>query len=523
MSDRRRRHMVCANPAMTADGRPATRFRPGMAHARAQFDHPQGEPTKARPRPTTRQPERVRARRFAGRMAAAFPYLAAAADAVAIFTAAAASAALYEFVTFGRMPEVEAATTVGLVVAAIVVVVAAERGQYGREGYATRSSQFSRALAAWNFAFLCALALLFATRTSTIYSRGAVGVFYLAGFLALFGVRRLLVALVERAERAGWVAPRRVVVVGLEDALTRDAPRVDPHADRLEIAATIALRDSPASLADDLALAAATVRMLRPDDVYLVLPWARAELVEACIDAFLRTPTEIHLGGEALLDRFKDARIVAFGPSAGLALTRPPLTRLQLAEKRAFDLGVAALGLVLLAPFFLLIALAIRLEGPGPALFRQTRYGFNQEPFRIFKFRTMRAVEDGATVKAATRNDPRVTRIGAFLRRSSIDELPQLLNVVAGDMSIVGPRPQAMAHDQLYVERIARYARRHNVKPGITGWAQVNGLRGEIRTNEDIQARVEHDLYYVDHWSLWLDLKIVLATAFGLFGHEKAY
>jgi Undecaprenyl-phosphate glucose phosphotransferase len=367
------------------------------------------------------------------------------------------------------------------------------------------------------------LALLFATRTSAVYSRGAVGVFYLAGFLALFGVRRLLVALVERAECAGWVAPRRAVVVGLEDALAHDAPRVDPRADRLEIVATVALRDSPASLADDLALAAATVRMLRPDDVYLVVPWARAELVETCIDAFLRTPTEIHLGGETLLDRFKDARIVAFGASAGVALTRPPPTRLQQAEKRALDLVVATLGLALLAPFFVLIALAIRIESPGPALFRQTRYGFNQEPFRIFKFRTMRALEDGATVKAATRDDPRVTRVGRFLRRFSIDELPQLLNVVAGDMSIVGPRPQAMAHDQLYVERIARYARRHNVKPGITGWAQVNGLRGEIRSEEDIQARVEHDLYYVDHWSLWLDLKIVLATAFDLFSHENAY
>jgi Undecaprenyl-phosphate glucose phosphotransferase len=494
-----------------------------MAHAQAQFDRPDDERAKAPARMAGPRPARDRARRLVNRVAAAFPYLAALADGVAIFTAAAASAALYEVVTLGRMPEVEAATTVGLVVAAIVVVVAAERGQYGRDGYATRSSQFTRALAAWNFAFLCALALLFATRTSTIYSRGAVGVFYLAGFLALFGVRRLLVALVERAERAGWFAPRRVVVVGLEDALAHDAPRVDPRADRLEIAATIALRDSPASLADDLALAAATVRMLRPDDVYLVVPWARSELIEACFDAFLRTPTEIHLGGEALLDRFKEARIVTFGPSASLALTRPPLTRLQLAEKRAFDLVVASLGLILLAPFFLLVALAIRLESPGPALFRQTRYGFNQEPFRIFKFRTMRALEDGATVKAATRNDPRVTRLGALLRRTSVDELPQLLNVVAGDMSIVGPRPQAMAHDQLYVERIARYARRHNVKPGITGWAQVKGLRGEIRTNEDIQARVEHDLYYVDHWSLWLDLKIVLATALGMFGHEKAY
>jgi len=494
-----------------------------MAHAHTQFDRPKGKPAKTRARSATRLPAGLRARRLAGQLAAAFPYLAALADALAIFVVAAASAALYQIVTLGRMPEVEAATTVGLVVAAIVVVVAAQRDQYGRDGYARRGGQFSRALTAWNFAFLCALALLFATRTSAVYSRGAVGVFYFAGFLALFGVRRLLVGLVERAERAGWFAPRRVVVVGLEDALAHNAPQVDPRADRLEIAATIVLRDSPASLADDLALAAATVRMLRPDDVYLVLPWTRGELVEACFDAFLRTPTEIHLGGEALLDRFREARIVTFGQSAGLGLTQPPLSRLQLAEKRAFDLVVASLALVVLAPFFVLIALAIRLESPGPALFRQTRYGFNQEPFRIFKFRSMRAHEDGATVRAATRNDPRVTRIGAFLRRTSVDELPQLLNVLAGDMSIVGPRPQAMAHDQLYVEHIARYARRHNVKPGITGWAQVNGLRGEIRSGEDIQARIEHDLYYVDHWSLRLDLKIVLSTAFGLFGHEKAY
>ena len=494
-----------------------------MTQANAQFDRPEVKPAKARARSGARRPPRPRARRLAGRIAVAFPYLAALADALAIFAAAAASALLYEAITLGRMPEVDAATTVGLVIAAIVVVVAAERGHYGREGYATRGGQFSRALAAWNFAFLCALALLFATRTSAVYSRGAVGVFYIAGFLALFGVRRLLVALIERAERAGWFTPRRVVVVGLEDALAREASGIDPRANRLEIAATIALRDSPASLADDLALAAATVRMLRPDDVYLVVPWARGELVDACIDAFLRTPTEIHLGGEALLDRFKEARIVAFGPSAGLALTRPPLTRLQLVEKRTFDFLAASLGLALLAPFFVLIALAIRLESRGPALFRQTRYGFNQEPFRIFKFRTMRTLEDGATVRAATRNDPRVTRLGALLRRTSIDELPQLLNVISGEMSIVGPRPQAMAHDQLYVEHIARYARRHNVKPGITGWAQVNGLRGEIRSGEDIQARIEHDLYYVDHWSLWLDLKIVLSTAFGLFGHEKAY
>ncbi len=493
-----------------------------MTQAHIRLDRPNAL-LAGSPKTAARRSGRARAGRWTATIVAALPYLAALADALAIFAAAAASAELYRLGTFGGTPEVGTVTAVGLVVAAIVVAVATQRGQYRRDSYAVRGGQFSRALTAWNFAFLCALALGFATRTSAIYSRGAVGVFYVVGVLALFGMRRLLIMLVERAELARILTPRRVVVVGLEEAIVHDAPRLDPHLDRMEIAATIALRDNRATLADDLALAAATVRMLRPDDVYIVAPWTRADVIDACVDVFLRTPTEIHLGGERLLDRFKDARIVPFGTSAGLGLTRPPLTRLQQREKRAFDLIVATLSLAILAPFLVLVALAIRLESSGPILFRQTRYGFNQEPFRIFKFRTMRTLEDGVTVKAATRDDPRVTRVGAFLRRASIDELPQLLNVLRGEMSIVGPRPQAMAHDQLYVERIARYARRHNVKPGITGWAQVNGRRGEIRSQEDIQARIDLDLYYVDHWSLSLDLKIVLATAFGLFGHENAY
>ena len=490
-----------------------------MAHAPTRSDPKGAVGAPAAPtRPSSRGLARDSAKRFAG-----FPFAAALVDALAIFAAAAASAQLYRLLTLGRMPEVEAATSVGLVVGIIVVAVAIQRGQYSLNVYARRGGLFALSLSAWNFAFLCALALGFATRTSALYSRGAVGVFYVTGLIALFGARRLLAVLVERAERAGLIAPRRVVVVGFEDALARHTPRVEARADRMHIAATIALRDNSASLADDLALAAATVRMLRPEDVYLAIPWTRADVIEAAVDTFLRTPAEIHLGGEAVLDQFKEARLVRFGPTASLGLTRPPLTRLQRAEKRAFDIAVAGLGLVALAPLLLLVALAIRLEGPGPVLFRQTRYGFNQEPFLIYKFRTMRALEDGARVKAATRDDPRITRVGALLRRFSIDELPQLINVLAGDMSIVGPRPQALAHDQRYVERIARYARRHNVKPGVTGWAQVNGLRGEIRNDEDIQARLDHDLYYVDNWSLWLDMKIVLATALVIFSQKNAY
>ena len=452
-----------------------------------------------------------------------FAYLAALVDAVAIIGAAAASSALYRIVTLGRMPPVESATTVGVILGAIVIVARVHRGEYGLEVCGARGRQFAHIFSTWNLAVLCALALGFATKTSGDFSRGAVGVFYVAGLVAMFAARLALVEVVERTRHIGLIRPRRIVVVGFEDALSKLAPRLNATAHRMEIAAMIALRDNQAYLADDLALAAAAVRMLRPDDIHISIPWSRAHVIEACVDVFLRTPAEIHVGSEAFLERYKEARVVRFGPTTGLALTRPPLTRLQRAEKQAFDLVAATLGLIALAPLFALVALCIRWEGPGPILFRQTRYGFNQEPFRIFKFRTMTTTENGAEVKAATRSDPRVTRVGTFLRRFSIDELPQLLNVLIGEMSIVGPRPHALVHDQRYAERISQYARRHNVKPGITGWAQINGHRGEIHDDEDMQARIEHDLYYIDNWSFCLDMRIIFLTIVSSKTYANAY
>src|SRR5260370_19662992 len=291
----------------------------------------------------------------------------------------------------------------------------------------------------------------------------------------------------------------------------------------MEIVAACVQRDGEAWLDDDLVLACATVRVLRADDIVLIVPWSETKVIEACVDVFLRTPAEIHLGPEAILDRFSDAQVAELGPISSLNLTRQPLSVLQRAEKRAFDIVVASLALLMLALLFGIVALMIKLDSSGPALFLQRRYGFNQEPFRIVKFRTMTAMEDDAQLISATRFHPRLTRFGAFLRRSSIDELPQLLNVLAGDMSLVGPRPHALAHDQRYEGRIARYARRHNVKPGITGWAQVCGLRGEIATEDKMRRRAEPDLYYVDNWSLWLDLKIIPMTIFSAKGPSDAY
>ena len=208
---------------------------------------------------------------------------------------------------------------------------------------------------------------------------------------------------------------------------------------------------------------------------------------------------------------------------ASLQLTRMPLSRLELIEKRAFDLLFASIALLLLTPVLVVAAILIKLDSAGPVFFLQHRYGFNQKPFRIFKFRTMGSLDDGPVVQQAKKDDPRVTRVGAWLRRWNLDELPQLFNVIKGDMSLVGPRPHALSHDREYEQRIARYACRHNVKPGITGWAQIHGFRGETDTDEKMRKRVEHDLYYIDNWSLPLNLQIMIRTVFSPASYRNAY
>jgi Undecaprenyl-phosphate glucose phosphotransferase len=272
------------------------------------------------------------------------------------------------------------------------------------------------------------------------------------------------------------------------------------------------INDPEAALASDLASAVATCRRRQPDSVFIALPWSDQDTIQACIDAFMNLPVSIHLTPEKIMDRFDRPHIVQTGSLSTLRLNRPPLTGIERALKRGFDFFAALVILVITGPMLLLVAAAIRLDTPGPILFRQRRYGFNQQAFRIFKFRTMTTTDDGSVIVQAKHNDPRVTRIGRILRRYNIDELPQLLNVLAGQMSLVGPRPHAVAHDQEFERKIALYARRHNVKPGITGWAQVNGLRGETDTDDKMAKRVAYDHWYIDNWSFWLDLAILMRT-----------
>jgi putative colanic acid biosynthesis UDP-glucose lipid carrier transferase len=208
-------------------------------------------------------------------------------------------------------------------------------------------------------------------------------------------------------------------------------------------------------------------------------------------------------------------------PVVGLCET--PFTGTNRLIKRLSDIVLAAVVLVLVAPVLLAITVGVKLSSPGPAIFRQRRNGLDGEEIVVYKFRSMRSQDDGAVVHQATKDDPRITPFGAFLRRTSLDELPQFVNVLQGHMSIVGPRPHAVAHNEMYRQLIKAYMVRHKVKPGITGWAQIHGLRGETETIEKMQARVEYDLEYLRNWSLGLDLQIIARTIKVVFFDRNAY
>ena len=405
------------------------------------------------------------------------------------------------------------------------------RGEYSIEHCLAPTPHRRRTATLWLLAWAIALLIGFATKTTTDFSRVASAAFFLVGLPATLFVRARMVALVRRHVTPASASVSRVHLVGYEEDIAGFYGNNDVDALGLRVVGTSYLRrfdagsgaaSAEALLAEDLDLAVSVVRFLRPDDVFVLVPWSEAADIERCIDAFLRVPAALHLRPGVMMDRFPDLQVARVGRLSGINIGRRPLSAGEVMLKRVFDLVLAGIGLVLLAPLFLAIAVLIKLDSPGPVFFRQRRYGFNQQAFGVFKFRSMKVQPDGP-FRQASRDDDRITRVGALLRRTNIDELPQLLNVILGDMSLVGPRPHALAHDRSFERRIALYARRHNVKPGITGWAQVNGFRGETRTDAAMEARVQADLHYIDNWSIWLDISIIIQTVISPRAYRNAF
>jgi Undecaprenyl-phosphate glucose phosphotransferase len=452
----------------------------------------------------------------------AFAIMATLADACAITLSAILIGNIYHAIAYGVQGMTENFLELGLFIALIFTLSNVMRQEYAIARYLSFSGHGRRSLFLWNICFIGALASAFVTKTTADWSRVTFVCFYIFGFAAVCLTRGTLVHFVKASAAAGGVSARRVFLVGFEEDMHKFMDRYAPWQAGLHIVAASVLRKD-GDLREDLALAAASARMMLPDDVFVLVPWSDEATIDACVDAFLRVPASLHLGPERVLDRFVDARIHKVGTIASLNLVGRPLSPVDILIKRSFDIAVAASALVLLSPLCLIMAILIKLDSPGPVLFLQRRYGFNQEPFRIVKFRTMTTLDDDRHVKHTSEDDPRITSIGRWMRRYNIDELPQLLNVLLGQMSLVGPRPHALAHDQLFEQTIALYARRHNVKPGITGWAQVNGFRGGISDDSKIRMRIEHDLFYIDNWTLLLDLRILLLTVFSRKAYRNAF
>ena len=236
-------------------------------------------------------------------------------------------------------------------------------------------------------------------------------------------------------------------------------------------------------------------------------------------------PVDIRLSAHAEKLRFRPRAYSYIGNVPFIDVFDKPIADWDHVYKALFDRVLGSLLLIAALPVMAAVAIAIKLDSKGPVLFKQNRYGFNNEMIGVYKFRSMLAEKTDATAsKLVTKNDPRVTRVGRFIRKTSLDELPQLFNVVMGGLSLVGPRPhavQAKAHNRLYNDVVNGYFARHRVKPGITGWAQINGWRGETDTEEKIQRRVEHDLYYIENWSVWFDLVILFKTPISLISKSE--
>ena len=259
------------------------------------------------------------------------------------------------------------------------------------------------------------------------------------------------------------------------------------------------------------------------DSVYICIPLTAEARIARIIHQLSDSTVNVFMVPDFLLSTLMHGNIGSLGSMDTISVFESPISGSQEFYKRAFDLSFSLLVLTLLSPLLLLIAIAIKTTSKGPVLFKQDRYGLDGRPIGVYKFRSMSVMENSDKVVQATKNDTRITPIGGFLRRTSLDELPQFFNVLLGNMSVVGPRPHAVAHNEEYRQQVDYYMLRHKVKPGITGWAQINGWRGETDTLEKMEKRIEYDLQYIRHWTILWDIKIVFLTVFKGFIDKNAY
>jgi Undecaprenyl-phosphate glucose phosphotransferase len=450
-------------------------------------------------------------------------------DFTLIVAASITTGVVYHFLAFDEWGDVDAYVVIGCYSGLTFVLLSKLLGLYQPNALLSAGVQIRGIVAAWGAAVLFMTSLLFLLKSGANYSRGATISFGFLGVAAIVASRYVTAFNLRRALANGTLGGQRVIVIGDPEEL---AVKSETHLLRTYGAREIARFElSPASgptlsnIAHDIEVIDSGIRAARAsyaEQVLLALRWVDTVRTDFICERLRALPLPVFLlpdrSVSSILSRSSwDARVLT-----PIEVQRAPLSAWDLIVKRLFDVTFAGLALALSSPLLLLTGVAIKLDPHGPVIFRQRRRGFNGREFAIYKFRTMTVLEDGGTVRQARRDDDRVTWLGRMLRASSIDELPQLINVLTGEMSLVGPRPHALVHDDEYGKLIDNYIFRHHVKPGITGWAQIHGFRGETDVAL-MEKRIQLDLWYINNWSLWLDLKNMARTCVEVLRGQNAY
>jgi Undecaprenyl-phosphate glucose phosphotransferase len=440
---------------------------------------------------------------------------------------------LYHYVSFGTVPPPNKYISEGIFIATMLTVISLgfrhfEMAQRQQLHMLLWSGTGTVALA---FAFF--LSTIFLLKISTDYSRGAFIFQIISVSITICTDRAFLLLWFRTAIVSGNIETSRAILIGDEHCCSKIID--DLRAAGTRVVASFSLpRDCEPQKAPidkrtpaqntNIRKVADQCRTMLADDIVILA--GREDLILASNLAHLlsKLPCNTHIAPLDDVRFLTRSQVVDFGNVKTLRLCRRPLSWDDLAVKRTFDIVVAAVALIALSPLLVVTALAIKLDSRGDVFFRQLRHGYNNKEIRVLKFRTMISSEDeNRYFKSTTENDVRITTLGQILRRTNIDELPQLFNVLCGEMSIVGPRPHATAHNEMFEDKIMPFARRHNVKPGITGWAQVKGYRGPADTLQKMQKRIEYDLFYIDNWSFFFDFKIILMTLFSREAYKNAF
>lgn len=434
----------------------------------------------------------------------------------------------YNEFLLGRSPPTGQYVPAALFIATAIVVTSVGFRQYAAIPSVTLRRFIWGGIGAVGLTFTFLLAAMFVFKVANIYSRGTFLAQFITAGLTVALCRTTALRWVRSAIRNGYLQASRLVLIGDPRNYEPILPSLAKQGIKVASSFDFPLQQSKPNIEDNQfspALVRGIImecRSILPDDILIAPPDNDLNKAAELAGLLSELPASIHLFPQLRANFMHSVHVGELGATPTLQAVSRPLSTFDRVTKRVFDIAVSALGLLFLSPLLLVVSIAIKLDSRGPVLFRQTRHGFNNEPIGVLKFRSMTVTEDGSAFRQATRTDPRVTRVGGILRRTNIDELPQLFNVLWGEMSIVGPRPHPVALNEQYV-RILPLMRRHRIKPGITGWAQVNGLRGETGTVEKMQQRLEYDLYYIDNWSFFLDIQIILLTLFSAKSYTNAY